>query len=85
MNCPIPDAVVVGRRDVGVDELLSDIALDDSVIPKIAADLGCRPEGMKRVNVVARPRSKDQSFRTNEWKPQGTIVPVEDALLPACF
>jgi hypothetical protein len=44
VNRPIPDAVAVGHRDVGVDDLFCDIAWDDNVIPKIAADLGCRPE-----------------------------------------
>jgi hypothetical protein len=73
---PIPDAVAVRRREVGVDDLFRYIARDDNVIPKIAADLGCRPERMKRVNIVLRPGSKDQSFGTNGWKAQGTIVLV---------
>ena len=73
-NSPVPDAVLLRRRHVRIDDLFRSFPRDDKIIPQVPAQFGCRPEPMKRVNIISRPRAENEALSADHGEPHGTIV-----------
>ena len=73
-NSPVPDAVLLRRRHVRIDDLFRSFACDDKVIPKVPTQFGRGPKCMQRVNIFSRPRAENEALSTDHGEPHKTIV-----------